>query len=65
MHVRRLPCEDVPVLPEDVDERVFLFVAHIGPYVSDLGGLSRVKWPRLGLGLVRLKGNLGDLRSQR
>jgi hypothetical protein len=24
-HVRGLPCEDVPVLMEELDERVFLF----------------------------------------
>jgi hypothetical protein len=36
-HIRELPCEDVDVLPKEADERVFLFVAEVGPDPSSLG----------------------------
>ena len=29
-HVRRLPCKDVPVLTDELDERAFLFWIQIG-----------------------------------
>jgi hypothetical protein len=43
-HVRWLPCEDVAVSPEEVDERVFLFGVKAGP---DGGGLAAVTCPKV------------------
>jgi hypothetical protein len=31
-HVRWLPCEDVPVLTEELDKRAFLFGGQVCPY---------------------------------
>jgi hypothetical protein len=36
-HIRGIPHEDVSVLPEEADERVFLFVTEVGPDPSNLG----------------------------
>jgi hypothetical protein len=36
-HVSRLPCEDVPIILEEFDEREFLFGIQIVSYVSNLG----------------------------
>jgi hypothetical protein len=43
-HVRWLPCEDVAISPEEVDERVFLFGVEAGP---DGGGLAAVAYPKV------------------
>ena len=46
-HVRRFPCEDVPVLTEDLDERFFLF------RVECRGDMSRSS---TGVGRVNVNG---------
>ena len=46
-HVRRLPCEDVPVLTEELDERFFLFGVerHCDVSRSSIGvGRVNVNW---------------------
>jgi hypothetical protein len=37
MHIRGLPREDVDMLPKEADERIFLFIAKVGPDPSSLG----------------------------
>ena len=41
-HVRGLPCEDIPILTEKVDELEFLFGIHIRCYVCELIFVSGV-----------------------
>src|SRR4051812_5618435 len=55
-HVEWLPCEDVPVLTEELDERAFLCWAHACP---DRHRLAGVAWDHLdGAGVCRcLKGD--------
>ena len=49
-HVRRLPCEDVPVLTEELDERFFLFGVECGRNVGrSCIGVRRVNVNRLRL----------------
>jgi hypothetical protein len=48
-HVRGLPCEDVLVLMEEHDERVFLFGTHICPDGGSLGGVASDKFHMLGI----------------
>src|SRR3954464_2468376 len=50
-HVRGLPCEDVPVLTEELDERAFLGWAHARP---DRHRMAGVAWDQLdGAGVRR------------
>jgi hypothetical protein len=46
-HVKRLPCEDVPIFLKEFDEHEFLFGVQIIPYVSNLRRLLHRKWDRL------------------
>jgi hypothetical protein len=43
-HVIWLPCEDVPVLTEELDERAFLFGGQICPNGGGLGGIANDKF---------------------
>ena len=36
-HVRRFPCEDVPILTDELDERAFLFGIQVGTDSELLG----------------------------
>jgi hypothetical protein len=46
-HVSRLPCEDVPIFMEEVDEREFLFGIQIVPHMSNLRRLIQGEWNHL------------------
>ena len=61
-HVSRLPCEDIFVIAEELDERAFLCQRKIGTDGGGLGGLSFHKFHRLGI-VCSLEGGgrLGDL----
>ena len=49
-HVSRLPCEDVPVLTEELDERFFLFgVEHCRDMSRSSTGVGRVNVNRFRL----------------
>src|SRR5664279_3974941 len=39
-HVGRLPCEDIPILMEELNELVFLFVLQAGTNGSFLGAIG-------------------------
>jgi hypothetical protein len=39
-HVRRMPCEDIFVSPEKLDERAFLFGSQVSTDTGGLGGFS-------------------------
>ena len=41
-HVGWAPCEDFPVLTEELDERAFLFRSEVFRHESGLGGVRRV-----------------------
>jgi hypothetical protein len=43
-HVSRLPCEEVPILLEEFDEREFLFGVQIIPYMRNLRRLLCGEW---------------------
>jgi hypothetical protein len=40
-HVNRFPCEDVPILLEEFDEREFLFGVQVIAHMSNLARLLR------------------------
>ena len=42
-HVLRGPCEDVPILTEELDELAFLFAAQSGPNDAELAWLRGVQ----------------------
>jgi hypothetical protein len=43
-HVSRLPCKDVPIFLEELDEREFLFGIQGVAYVSNHGQFLRRQW---------------------
>jgi hypothetical protein len=53
-HVKRLPCKDISVLIEELDEHIFLFGTQIGPYGGGLGGVANDKFHLLDV-LYRLE----------
>ena len=57
-HVRRVPCEDVMVVAQDVDELEFLFGRELGPNSNHLGWVGGVDSHRLGF-LERAEGHRG------
>ena len=65
-HVRWLPCEDVPILPEEGGERAFLRRVEASPdhgglvrfIVPEDDGLGRHSWRELRLGSRLLGGDL-------
>ena len=57
-HVLWSPCEDVPILTEDLDERAFLFAVESHADGDDAVRMVLVQPDLLGV-LVRLKGRLG------
>jgi hypothetical protein len=57
-HVRWLPCEDVPVLMEELDDRAFLFGGQICPYGGGLAGIASDKFHLLCVN-YRLEGGWG------
>ena len=64
-HVRRLPCKDVPVLTDELDEHAFLFWIQIGADAELLGRIARHEVNKLSLvnqfemqGWVMLSGGL-------
>ena len=64
-HVRWLPCEDVPILPEEGDERAFLCRVEAGPdhgglvrfIIPEDDGIGRYGWHELRLGSRLLGGD--------
>src|SRR4051812_6865614 len=48
-HIFGRPCEDVPILTEQIDERAFLFVVQAGADGDALGGVSWVERDLAGL----------------
>jgi hypothetical protein len=42
-HVRRAPCEDVSVVPEETGEREFLFGIEVGPDGDFLGHVGQAE----------------------
>ena len=48
-HVRRLPCEDIAIVAQEVDELAFLFGQELGPDLHRLGWVSGVDPHRLSL----------------
>jgi hypothetical protein len=42
-HIRRAPCEDVGVIPEEVGERKFLFGVEVGPDDDFLGCVGQAE----------------------
>ena len=71
-HVRWLPCEDVPILPEEGGERAFLCRVEAGPYHDSLvwlfvpedDGLGRHGWRELRLESRLLGGDLLLVRRE-
>jgi hypothetical protein len=61
-HVSRLPCEDVPIFLEEIDEREFLFGIQGIAYVSNLRRFLHRQQDLLAECLLRLDGFFGDLR---
>ena len=57
-HVRRLPCEDIAVVTQEVDELTFLFGRKLGPDPNCLGWVGGVDSHRLGF-LERTEGRRG------
>ena len=57
-HVRRLPCEDVMVVVQEVDEVAFLFGRELGPDPNRLGWVGGVDSHCLGF-LERAEGRQG------
>src|SRR6187401_1582814 len=45
-HVRRLPCKDIPVLTDELDERAFLFGIEVS---ADSELLGRISWHKINL----------------
>jgi hypothetical protein len=43
-HVRRLPCEHVPIVLQELDKRAFLFVVEVG---ADNCGLALIREPKV------------------
>jgi hypothetical protein len=60
-HAIRLPCEDVPILQEEFDERKFLFRIQPIAYVSNLERLLCGQQNRLAECVLRLDECLGGL----
>src|SRR3954462_883244 len=48
-HVRGFPCKDVPILTDELDERVFLFRIQIGTDAELLGWITSHEINQLGL----------------
>ena len=57
-HVKRLPCEDIAVVAQEVDELTFLFGRELGPDLHHLGWVSGVDPHRLGF-LNQMEGTQG------
>ena len=47
-HVRRLPCEDITVVAQEVDELIFLFGRKLGPDLNCLGWVGGIDFHDLG-----------------
>ena len=47
-HVRRLPCEDIAIVAQEVDELTFLFGRELGPDSYRFGWISGDDTHRLG-----------------
>ena len=47
-HVRGLPCEDIAIVAQEVDELAFLFGRELGPDSYYFGWISGVDTHRLG-----------------
>ena len=46
-HVRRLPCKNVPILMDELDERAFLFRIQVGTDAELLGRIARYEVNKL------------------
>ena len=57
-HVRRLPCEDIPIRVQEVDELAFLFGRELGPDPHRLSRVGGVDPYRLGF-QSRMEGTCG------
>ena len=60
-YVRRFLGEDVPILPEEADERKLLFRVQVSPDVCYLSRISQIKLDHLGELLLWLDGQGGGL----
>jgi hypothetical protein len=60
-NVGGLPCEDVPILLEEFDERRILFRFQIVPRMSDLRGVTRGEWNSLVELVLWIDGQIGGL----
>ena len=56
--VRRVPCEDIAIVAQEVDELAFLFGWELGPDPNRLGWVGGVDSHRLGF-LERAEGHRG------
>jgi hypothetical protein len=60
-HVSRLPCKDVPIFLEEIDDREFLFGIQGVAYVSNLGRFLHRQRYLLAECILRLDGRFGGL----
>jgi hypothetical protein len=60
-HVNRVPCEDIRIFLEEIDEHEFLFGIQIVAYMSNLGRLLHGQQNHLTECVLQLDGRLGDL----
>ena len=47
-HVKRLPCEDIVIVVQEVDELAFLFGQELGPDLNCLGWVRGIDFHHLG-----------------
>ena len=59
-HVRWLPCEDITIVTQEVDELAFLIGRELGPDPNHLGWVGGVNSHRLGF-FERMEGRRGRL----
>jgi hypothetical protein len=60
-HVSRLPCEDAPILLEELDKHELLFGIQIVAYVNNLGRFLHGQQNSLAECVLWLDGHLGGL----
>ena len=58
-HVRKLPCKDITIVAQEVDELAFLFGQELGPDPNRLGWVGGVDSHRLGF-FERTEGHRGS-----
>jgi hypothetical protein len=60
-HISRLPCKDVPIFLEEVDEHDFLFGIQGIAYMSNIGRLLCGQQDQLAKCVLQLDGHFGGL----